>query len=389
MIVKNEAHIIEQTLRNVAEHAPIDYWVISDTGSTDDTVAIIERTMQDLGIPGEIYHDAWLNFAHNRNLALDHAKDKADYIFIFDADDHITGQINWPELLTADAYYMNLTSESQTIFYKRLLVVRDQKAYWRGVVHEFLELTTPNTVTDILGDYHVVSCRKGDRNRDAQKYLKDALLLKEALENQQDPDLRPRYLFYCAQSYMNAGMEDEAIYWNLERTKEKQGWSEEIYVSHLRLGLAFERKGEEDKAIYHWLLGSQVNPNRAECWYHLSRLNSWKGRHQVAYLFAQKAAATPQPEDGLFLDTDIYNYWSQYELFINGCQLGNLETAYLAFKNLVLSDAPHSIYINELNYIQSFATLIKQDTYQNIEQFKQVLAQKELLEIFETAGIIS
>lgn len=41
MIVKNEAAIIAQTLDNILEHIPIDYWVIADTGSTDDTVAII------------------------------------------------------------------------------------------------------------------------------------------------------------------------------------------------------------------------------------------------------------------------------------------------------------------------------------------------------------
>ena len=41
MIVKNEAAIIADTLDNILEHMPIDYWVIADTGSTDDTVAII------------------------------------------------------------------------------------------------------------------------------------------------------------------------------------------------------------------------------------------------------------------------------------------------------------------------------------------------------------
>ena len=42
MIVKNESHIILSTLKNVLEHINIDYWVISDTGSTDDTIDIIK-----------------------------------------------------------------------------------------------------------------------------------------------------------------------------------------------------------------------------------------------------------------------------------------------------------------------------------------------------------
>ena len=35
MIVKNESHVIERCLTSVFKH--IDYWVISDTGSTDNT----------------------------------------------------------------------------------------------------------------------------------------------------------------------------------------------------------------------------------------------------------------------------------------------------------------------------------------------------------------
>jgi glycosyltransferase involved in cell wall biosynthesis len=41
MIVKNEAHIIVNTLENIIKHVPITYWVISDTGSTDNTKELI------------------------------------------------------------------------------------------------------------------------------------------------------------------------------------------------------------------------------------------------------------------------------------------------------------------------------------------------------------
>jgi glycosyltransferase involved in cell wall biosynthesis len=41
MIVKDEAHIIENTLTKLLNKVKIDYWVISDTGSTDNTKEII------------------------------------------------------------------------------------------------------------------------------------------------------------------------------------------------------------------------------------------------------------------------------------------------------------------------------------------------------------
>ena len=69
MIVKNEAAIIRDTLENIIAHVPLDYYVISDTGSDDNTADIIEQFFAEKGIQGEIHHDEWVNFAHNRNCA--------------------------------------------------------------------------------------------------------------------------------------------------------------------------------------------------------------------------------------------------------------------------------------------------------------------------------
>ena len=59
MIVKNEAAIIEETLANITDHIKLDYYVISDTGSTDDTAGVIRRFFDAKGIAGEIHHDGW------------------------------------------------------------------------------------------------------------------------------------------------------------------------------------------------------------------------------------------------------------------------------------------------------------------------------------------
>lgn len=46
----------------------IDYWIISDIGSTDGTQKIIRNVMK--GIPGELCEDVWADFATNRNMVL-------------------------------------------------------------------------------------------------------------------------------------------------------------------------------------------------------------------------------------------------------------------------------------------------------------------------------
>ncbi len=89
MIVKNEAHIIAETLDSVAPH--ISSWVIVDTGSTDGTQDLIRNHMAGLGIPGELYERPWRNFGHNRTEALHLAQGHGDYIWAIDADETVSG----------------------------------------------------------------------------------------------------------------------------------------------------------------------------------------------------------------------------------------------------------------------------------------------------------
>ena len=135
MIVKDESHIIEKTLNNIIEHVPIDYWVICDTGSTDATVEIIKDFFAKKNIEGEIHSHTWKDFSHNRNLALAAAKDKADFLFIFDADDEIHGDLSLENLeLTTDMYEVKFGGGFN---YFRGVLLNNYRS-WRyvGVLHE-------------------------------------------------------------------------------------------------------------------------------------------------------------------------------------------------------------------------------------------------------------
>ena len=58
-------------------------------------------------IPGELHEHPWVDFAHNRNKALELAKGKGDYILFIDADEVLSyePQFCLPELLK-DFYYI-------------------------------------------------------------------------------------------------------------------------------------------------------------------------------------------------------------------------------------------------------------------------------------------
>jgi hypothetical protein len=85
MIVKNEAHIIASTLENICNYIPLDYWVIVDTGSTDDTKQIIRDFFESKNIKGELHETEWKNFGFNRSDALSKAFNKTDYLFVDNA----------------------------------------------------------------------------------------------------------------------------------------------------------------------------------------------------------------------------------------------------------------------------------------------------------------
>ena len=79
MIVKNESHIIGDTLKCLIQKAPFQYWVICDTGSTDGTQEIIKDALKD--IPGELHEVPWVDFGTNRTQVVDLAYGKTCLLY--------------------------------------------------------------------------------------------------------------------------------------------------------------------------------------------------------------------------------------------------------------------------------------------------------------------
>ena len=86
MIVKNEAKVITRMLQSVLPM--IDSYCICDTGSTDNTTALIETFMRQHSVPGMILHEPFRDFGHTRSFALQAAAEHmdADYLLLLDAD---------------------------------------------------------------------------------------------------------------------------------------------------------------------------------------------------------------------------------------------------------------------------------------------------------------
>jgi len=325
MIVKNESHIIRETLEMLCSKINFSYWVICDTGSTDNTKDIIYNFFKEKQIEGKIYDHQWKNFAYNRTLALESAFNKSDLLFIFDADDEIHGKIDIPLIVDNDGYLLNFGT-SQGISYQRILLVNNRiKWLYKSIIHECINCLKPDAkIVTLKGDYYIVSGRSGNRNNDPNKYLKDAKILEEAYHEAKlnNDNLYLRYGFYCANSYKDAGMLEESIKW-YKITLNNDNWVQEKYMCCLNLYNQYNSIGEKEKALYYLVESFRYDTERMECVYYLISHYLLSNLHYLAYNyyslikdFYENRYLNSDNEGKLFVEVDKANFLLPYYMIL-------------------------------------------------------------------------
>lgn len=371
MIVKDESHIIEKTFDNLLSHISFDYWVICDTGSTDGTQQLITNYFAKKNIPGELVQHKWRDFGYNRTEALKAAYKKSDYILIFDADDSIHGDFKLPPKLTKDFY--KLQFGKGFTYYRPLIVTGDKPTSFIGVLHEFLKLNegTP-TEENIPGNYYVESGRLGNRSKAGDKYLKDALILKEAYEKEvaTGGGLANRYAFYCAQSYKDCGKNDEAIEWYTLVADKMNSWVQERYYSCVTLGHLYKGKNDLLKAIEYYLKSDIFDNERKEGVIYACEVLKDKGMHMLVTLLYEKHQEYDRnPRDKLFMHRDIYDDVLEFNAAISYCMGGNPKKGYGLFKEIIMRSIANPGIINV--------------SYKNLIACQEILkTDKSTLELF-------
>lgn len=310
MIVKNERHVMERLIAQVAPH--ISTWVICDTGSSDGTQDLVRATFGRLQIAGALHERPWRDFGHNRTEALALARGSADYIWMIDADDVIHGDLQFHNL-QADCYELRYGGD---LSYWRPQVFRDGLPWrYEGVLHEFPTCDEPYVTARLDGAYSITSGRTGARNQDPLKYHKDAALLEDAVKREPD---NSRYWYYLGQSWMDAGEPGRALP-AFRRRVELGGWAEETYAAQLRVGRCLIWTGATPGEVTEALLWArQLRAERAESLYELARYYRVRQGYEAATLFAREAACTPFPvADRLFVEPAVYHHKALEELAVS------------------------------------------------------------------------
>jgi hypothetical protein len=319
MIVKNESKVIKRCLDSVKEI--IDYVCISDTGSTDNTVEIIENWLEENNIKGEVIKEQWENFATNRSRALTHLRKHKDidYVLVIDADEILVidkdfNLKKFKDNLKQDLYF--IICKFSNIEYARTSIFKNSKPfYYKGIIHEFLECKDFFTKGSIDGLYNI-PLQDSARNEGGQKFEKDAVLLKNALEYETDEFLKTRYTFYLAQSYRDSGEKGKAIYWYNKRV-EQGGWDQEVYWSLYQIACLKESlKYPEDDIVQSYLRAYEKCTSRIEALHNAIKFCRTHNRNHQAYMIGKHALTLPVCKQGLFVETWIWDYGLKDEFSI-------------------------------------------------------------------------
>lgn len=369
MIVKNEGEIIERCLNSVKDF--VDSIVVCDTGSTDNTVKIIEDFFKRNNILGAVIKHQWKNFGHNRTLSVETAKKfltehqfclAETYLLFLDAD--MLLQVNpsfAKDLLIDDSYLVVQKSCAYTFYNLRLARA---SLPWRsvGVTHEYwtCDQTCKNSMLPSL-----VIDDRNDGGCKSDKFERDARLLRESLK--EEPD-NGRYMFYLANTYKTLKMYDDAI--NLYHTViQKNGWYEEVWYSKYMLGQCFKEMDNWEMALKYFLEAYQFNPNRAEPLQEISYYYRTNGHHHLAYHFAKQGSSIPYPENEiLFISHPVYDYLFDEDISVSAYFTPFKEDGYAATNRLILNKNVPS-YMKERAYKNMLYYLpqIKNAHYQQIK----------------------
>jgi glycosyltransferase involved in cell wall biosynthesis/predicted GH43/DUF377 family glycosyl hydrolase len=322
MIVRNESAVIERCLDSV--RPLIDTWTICDTGSDDDTPALIERALADL--PGRLYRRPWVDFGHNRSELAELARGSADYLLLIDADMTLVRNGPLPHL-DADAYLLRHLGQLE---YAVPRLVRGDRRWWfEGATHEYLATEGPFTqeLLETLAIEHY-----GDSGTRDEKFNRDVQLLEAAIARDGGD---ARSTFYLAQTLREGGQPARAIEFYRRRV-ELGGWDQEVFYAAYQLGVLVGHR-DPDAAIPLLLDAHELRPGRAEPLYELARLSRLRRRYQAAYMFADRGARISRTDDVLFVHRDVYEWGMRFEQAVAAYWLGQYEEA-LALNEALLAE---------------------------------------------------
>ena len=356
MIVKNESKIITRLFDSVSPI--IDCYCICDTGSTDNTVELIQTYFSNKNIPGKVVYEPFRDFAHNRNYSIKSCLGMSDYILLLDAD-MILDVRNFNKNILNNYDSFTILQGNENFYYlNRRIVKNDGKFSYFGVTHEYIN-TPPGCKSYDIKKNELFIIDIGDGGAKSDKFERDVRLLLKGIE--EDPT-NDRYHFYLANTYKDSGKYKEAIEYYEKRIK-FGNWEQEVWQSMYKIGFCYKDMGNIQSAIYSWLNAYDLFPERVENLYQIIKHYREVSKHKLAKhiydIALEQLNKNLNRDKYLFLENDVYTYKIFYEYTVIAYYLGIKDINNEAMKVFNTKTVEHSILVNLLTNFKFYCQVLK------------------------------
>jgi glycosyltransferase involved in cell wall biosynthesis len=333
MIVKNESRILTRLFDAVVDI--IDCYCICDTGSTDNTPALIKEYFLAKGIPGKVVHEPFKNFAHNRNVALWACKGMSDYVLLLDADMILKVSEKFDKKILSQDYYY-IFQGNEIFYYQNVRIVKNNGLYaYVGVTHEYMNTPAGSRGGKVFDKKIIFIHDIGDGGAKSDKFKRDITLLEKGLE--EEPN-NTRYYYYLGNSYRDYGDDDKALTTYIKQLT-LNSWVQEKFCACISIGNIYQKKGELVNAAKYWLKASEYDNERIEGVVKAAEHYRMTGEHVVVNL--------------------LYN---KYQNSISAYYASDKECGYACCKQILLND------LMKIELLQS--------TLSNLRFYKELLLQE-------------
>lgn len=295
MIVKNEEKIIKRCLESVKNI--VDEYCILDTGSTDNTVQIIEDFTATT-----VYRTEFRNFVDTKNEVLEKANGK--YILWMDADE-IMGNPCFLRLASYAEKGVNSVvlnkMQGDITYYKYRLWPNNPKYRFKGpYTHEYLSYDCGTIFDDKIKVTEIPN-----ENKDwSFKFKRDIDLIRKYLNEVNEKD--PRALFYLAQSYASIG--DPTSINIYLKYLDVANFDDEIFWSYYQIANIYSELSEYQNAIKYLNIAEVKFQNRAEIYSLRGNINFLIQNWQEAINDFEKIKSLKIPNIIGFVNTKDYNF---------------------------------------------------------------------------------
>lgn len=287
IMVKNGGPQFEQML--IDNINQFDKWTILDTGSSDNTLDIINKTLVGKKY-GNLYCEPFINFKDSRNRLLELAGKECKYITMLDDTYVIDGNLR--QFLTeirGDQYSNSFSlyiSSNDSLYSSNRIIRSDSELKYIYRIHEVI--TDKNNINVIIPENKAkIIDRRFDymEKRTMERKQLDLQLLFEELE--ENPN-NPRTYYYLAQTYNLLENYEQAYFYFLKRLEiMNSGFIQERYDSAFEAGRIanFKLNKSWDECLKLYKKAIQIDDSRPDSYYFIGIHYYLENNYKLAYKY--------------------------------------------------------------------------------------------------------